>query len=214
VGTATFKDYYAILGVANNVTVDEIKKAFRDKAKQYHPDVCKLPDAHQRFIEVGEAYEILKDPETRRQYDEFIRQASQQRGQGNTYKDFGRAQQQAQAQAESYAGMDLEDLIVSVLGFAYEVGRAIVVGERDKPKLTFGDYVRLGLCGFLLTIAIIATCTGVGTIPGIMLFKGAYDLSFKDGKFLGFGPLILSTIIADVVIVVSLFYFIDRVICG
>lgn len=208
-GTATFKDYYAILGVSRNATLDEIKRAFRDKAKQYHPDVCKLPDAHQRFIEVGEAYEILKDPETRREYDEFVRQAYQQQAQESTYSDFGRAQQQAQAQAETYADMSLEDILTSVLGFAYEVGRAIVVGERDRPKLTFGDYVRLGLCGFLLTIAIIATCTGVGTIPGIMLFKGAYDLSFKDDKFLGFGPLILSAIVADIVIVGSLFLLIN-----
>lgn len=48
---------------------DRNKKAFRDKAKEYHPDVCKRIDAHQRFIEVGEAYEILKNSSLREEYD-------------------------------------------------------------------------------------------------------------------------------------------------
>jgi len=64
-----FKDYYEIMGVAPDAPVDEIKRAYRKLARQYHPDVSKLPDAEHRFKEVNEAWEVLKDPKKRQQYD-------------------------------------------------------------------------------------------------------------------------------------------------
>ncbi len=64
-----FKDYYKIMGVAREATQDEIKRAYRKLARKYHPDVSKEPDAEARFKEVGEAYEVLKDPEKRAAYD-------------------------------------------------------------------------------------------------------------------------------------------------
>lgn len=191
------KDYYAILGISKNATQDEIKRAFRDKAKKYHPDVCKEPDAHERFIEIGEAYEILSNPETRREYDEFLARAqnnSYDYYDYDTYSDFEDAQRRAQDTAETYAGMDLEDLIESVLGFAYEMGRTVLVGERGKPKLTLWEYVKLGFWGIMLLFGAILTFTGAGTIPGILLVKYAYDVTQKDGKFLGIVPLVLSTL--------------------
>lgn len=64
-----FKDYYKIMGVARTATPDEIKRAYRQLARKYHPDVSKEADAETRFKEVGEAYEVLKDPEKRVAYD-------------------------------------------------------------------------------------------------------------------------------------------------
>jgi curved DNA-binding protein len=64
-----YKDYYAVMGVGRDASQDEIKRAYRKLARKYHPDVSKEPDAEARFKELGEAYEVLKDPEKRAAYD-------------------------------------------------------------------------------------------------------------------------------------------------
>lgn len=66
-----YKDYYQILGVAKDASQDDIKRAYRKLARKYHPDVSKETDAEDRFKEVGEAYEVLKDPEKRTAYDQL-----------------------------------------------------------------------------------------------------------------------------------------------
>ena len=66
-----YKDYYKILDVERGASEAEIKKAYRRLARKYHPDVSKERDAEQRFKEVGEAYEVLKDAEKRSAYDQL-----------------------------------------------------------------------------------------------------------------------------------------------
>jgi len=77
-----FKDYYKILGVARDASTDDIKTAYRKLARKYHPDVSKEKDAEARFKEIGEANEVLKDPEKRAAYDAVGSQWERQRAAG------------------------------------------------------------------------------------------------------------------------------------
>ena len=77
-----FKDYYRTLGVARDATQDDIKHAYRKLARKYHPDVSKEGDAEARFKEIGEASEVLRDPEKRAAYDAAGSQWERQQGAG------------------------------------------------------------------------------------------------------------------------------------
>jgi curved DNA-binding protein len=66
-----FKDYYAILGLASTASDEEIKRAYRKLARKYHPDVSKESGAEEKFKEVAEAYQTLKDPDRRAAYDQL-----------------------------------------------------------------------------------------------------------------------------------------------
>jgi len=71
---ATAKDYYEILGVKKESTLDEIKKSYRKLAREHHPDMVKESDksnAEKRFKEINEAYQVLSDPQKRKMYDQF-----------------------------------------------------------------------------------------------------------------------------------------------
>ncbi len=66
-----YKDYYKIMGVPRDASQEEIKRAYRKLARKYHPDVSKDPDAEEKFKELGEAYEALKDPKKRQAYNQL-----------------------------------------------------------------------------------------------------------------------------------------------
>ena len=65
------KDYYKIMGVTPNASEQEIKTAYRRLARKYHPDISKEPNAEEQFKEMGEAYETLRDPKKRAEYDQY-----------------------------------------------------------------------------------------------------------------------------------------------
>lgn len=107
---ARTEDYYALLGVEKTATADEIKKAFRHKARELHPDVNSAADAEDRFKEVNEAYDVLSDPAKREQYDRFGRVGGPGSGPGGyQYADFNDL-------FGGGGGLNMEDLFSAFFG--------------------------------------------------------------------------------------------------
>ncbi len=81
----TTRDYYDILGVNKSASATEIKSAYRKLALKYHPDRNKAADAHEKFKEINEAYEVLGNPEKKAKFDQFGHAAFQNGGGGNPF---------------------------------------------------------------------------------------------------------------------------------
>jgi len=97
------KSLYETLGVSDSATPEEIKKAYRKLARQYHPDINKEESAQEKFKEINAAYEVLSDPEKKAQYDRF---GDQMFG-GQNFHDFARGQG---------AGVDLDEILRQMFG--------------------------------------------------------------------------------------------------
>jgi hypothetical protein len=100
------KNYYAILGLSQSATAADIKKAYREGCKKYHPDKNAHPDAHFLFLEIHEAYEFLCDDENRRLYHLFIAK-SHQNQRVREWQDQKR--KEAQRRAVEFAKQEFED---------------------------------------------------------------------------------------------------------
>ncbi|WP_031489336.1 DnaJ C-terminal domain-containing protein [Ureaplasma canigenitalium] len=74
------KDYYEVLGISRNATEEDIKKAYRKLSKQYHPDLNPSKDAEEKMKEINQAYDVLKDPKKRSNYDQFGSEHDQHAG--------------------------------------------------------------------------------------------------------------------------------------
>jgi curved DNA-binding protein len=118
-----YKDYYKILGVERSASEDDIKKAYRKLARKFHPDVSKEANAKERFQEVSEAYETLRDKEKRAAYDSLgsgFRPGQDFRPPPDWFDRFGAGR------SEDLGGVDLSDLFESLGAF----GRATGFGRR------------------------------------------------------------------------------------
>ena len=103
---ASKRDFYEVLGISKTANADEIKRAYRKKAKQYHPDICKEPDAEEKFKEVQEAYEVLSDDNKRAAYDRYGHAAFEQ---GDKI-DANQKQQAEQLKTELKTALDNNDM--------------------------------------------------------------------------------------------------------
>ncbi len=166
------KDYYKILGIPENATDEQIKRAFRELAKKYHPD--RNPGdkaAEEKFKEINEAYEVLSDPQKRKQYDQFRKYKEQ----GYNFSGFGTGQEFGKGFGGGGFHFDLGDLgdlfdLFSDRRFYQERQAHTPQKGRDllyEATIPFETAVK----GGEVTVAvereeICPTCHGTGAAPG------------------------------------------------
>jgi len=155
------RDYYEVLGVPRGANDDELKSAFRNLARQYHPDVSSDPDAEEKFKEINEAYAVLSDSDKRPAYDRY-----------------GHAGVNTQGMPD-FSNIDLSDILEGLFGFGGFGGFGGMGGRRvrnaprrgadlsSRVKLTFEE----AAFGVEKEIQITRdeqcqTCTGSGAKPG------------------------------------------------
>jgi curved DNA-binding protein CbpA len=111
-----FIDYYDILGIPQTASLAEIKSAYRTLAKKYHPDVCKELNINQKFIRINEAYVILSNSSSRKEFDFIYKQYSAYSEKKNEafeekVKDFTKTQERAKEKAEEISKLSLKDIL-------------------------------------------------------------------------------------------------------
>eukprot|EP01041_Mallomonas_annulata_P029572 gene29572-51593_t len=114
-----FIDYYKVLEINRNATIEDIKKSYRKLARKYHPDLnTNDKQAEAKFKEINEANEVLSNPENRKKYDKYgkdwkhadqFEQANQQRGNSNQSRS-------QQSNSNSYSENDYSDFFESMFG--------------------------------------------------------------------------------------------------
>jgi curved DNA-binding protein len=130
-----FKDYYDVLGVARNASDEEIKKAFRKLAHQYHPDVAKdKATAGEKFREINEANEVLRDPQKRRKYDELG-------------ADWNHPERQAARAQGGFGGIPEEGSYFHFGGTGFSDFFEQFFGSRGRPAGGFGQAWENGAVG-------------------------------------------------------------------
>ena len=129
------KDYYEVLGVSKTATDEEIKRAFRKLAKQYHPDINKEPGAEEKFKEIGEAYAVLSDANKRRQYDQFGHAAFENGGSGGG----------TGFQGFNMGDIDLEDILGDLFGGGFRGFSGFGGSSKTSSRPSKGEDIRVVL---------------------------------------------------------------------
>lgn len=140
-----FKDYYAALGVSESAGADEIKKAYRKLARKYHPDVSSESGAEERFKEVNEAYEVLKDEDKRAEYDQL--RAMGARSADGQFRPPPGWESATQFSQGDY-GSDFSDFFESIFGRRGAAQRSYRSGQQS-PFQMRGEDIRVQLPLFL-----------------------------------------------------------------
>lgn len=194
---AAQRDYYQTLGVAETATTDEIKKAFRRLAKQYHPDRNpNNPQAAERFKEINEAHDVLSDADKRKKYDQLRKYGAFAGPGGGFNPNYGGGARRGRSAPENSGDFDISDL--GGLGdiFSSIFGRRGAGGREAEPEETETSITipfRVAALGGTVPITlsmpeVCPTCGGNGAAKGATVntcpeCKGRGTVSFGQGGF-------------------------------
>ncbi len=163
------RDYYEVLGVSRDASQEEIKKAFRRLARQYHPDVNRSPDAESRFKEINEAYEVLSDEQKRAAYDRYGHSGAQGGFGAEGFSDIsdifneffsGFARANAQTRRSPRRGADLRyDLKIDFLEAVFGTEKEIEIVRNETCPRCNGSGAEPGT-----TPVRCRTCNGTGEV--------------------------------------------------
>jgi hypothetical protein len=132
------KDYYSILGLKSTASTDEIKKAYKKLAFKYHPDVSSFNNAHNKFIEISEAYEILSDDVKRLNYDNLNQSDFSEASYSRNYSTYQKHKKEAERTAEQYSETDFNKFKTSILDTMFKVYNTTKKGVQFGCGLYFG----------------------------------------------------------------------------
>lgn len=164
--------YYDILRINKNASLEEINKAFRELAKKYHPDLNKDKNAQRNFIDIYEAYSILKDPEKRAAYDKKVEyqystqeaykfsgwEKTQQKTE--TYDDYEKWRESARNEGKDYSEKSFEEFKQKILNKMIEIAKTTAAVGAYTGILLLDGIIRI-IIRFVIMAVIVGICIGL-----------------------------------------------------
>jgi DnaJ-domain-containing protein 1 len=205
--------YYAILGVAENADLQTIRAAYRRQILQWHPD--RNPDrqeeAHARTRQIVEAWEVLKDPTARREYDAHLARmraapSSARQSNGQATDSWRQSEYRRRAAETSQHAAD------------WSVSQLLSLLWKGQPPLfsdrySFRDILSIGFAGWV-AVGFIAVChTGVLALPAIAGLIALREAFFRNGRFVGLGRVVLGMLILGTAVAMADIWLISVLSC-
>jgi curved DNA-binding protein CbpA len=142
-GSDSIIDYYEVLGLEIDASDEEIKKAYRSLAKAFHPDTSTHPKAKERFLAISAAYDVLSDPDAKRDYDSRLRASYGEDSDGDEDSDDSDEDEFSRMADYEFYSDEPERFLINGVERRFESARHIIVGD-DEYIIVDGEMINIG----------------------------------------------------------------------